>query len=91
MVLAAASLTDVCGELEEIYEEEHPGVDLIFSFGSSGALQSQIKEVLKKLIASCDEVCLHCIEGNEETCETCAVRKTINFYNGGQTANDNNP
>lgn len=49
------------------------------------------KEVLKKLIASCDEVCLHCIEGNEETCETCAVRKTINFYNGGQTDNDNNP
>ena len=44
MVLAAASLTDVCGELEEIYEEEHPGVDLIFSFGSSGALQSQIEE-----------------------------------------------
>ena len=44
MILAAASLTDVCSELEPLYEEEHPGVDLIFSFGSSGALQSQIEE-----------------------------------------------
>lgn len=44
MILAAASLTDVCGELEPLFEKEHPDVDLIFSFGSSGALQSQIEE-----------------------------------------------
>ncbi len=43
-VLAAASLTDVCGELEAMYEKEHPGVDLVFSFGASGALQTQIEE-----------------------------------------------
>ena len=43
-ILAAASLTDVCTELEEMYEKEHPGVELNFSFGSSGALQAQIEE-----------------------------------------------
>ncbi len=43
-ILAAASLTDVCTELEGIYEEEHPGTDLTFSFASSGALQTQIEE-----------------------------------------------
>ena len=44
VVLAAASLTDVCTELEQIYEAQHPDVDLLFSFGSSGALQAQIEE-----------------------------------------------
>ncbi len=43
-VLAAASLTDVCGELEEMYEKEHPETQLTFSYGSSGALQAQIEE-----------------------------------------------
>ena len=44
MILAAASLTDVCGELETMYEEAHPDTELTFSFGSSGALQTQIEE-----------------------------------------------
>lgn len=44
IILAAASLTDVCGELETIYEEAHPDTELTFSFGSSGALQTQIEE-----------------------------------------------
>jgi len=43
-ILAAASLTDVCDEIKGIYEAEHPGVTLIFSYGSSGALQTQIEE-----------------------------------------------
>ena len=43
-ILAAASLTDVCTELETMYESDHPGVDLTFSFASSGALQTQIEE-----------------------------------------------
>lgn len=43
-ILAAASLTDVCGEIETKYEEANPGVDLNFSFGGSGALQAQIEE-----------------------------------------------
>ncbi|MBQ5317420.1 MAG: molybdate ABC transporter substrate-binding protein [Oscillospiraceae bacterium] len=43
-VLAAASLTDVCGELQEMYRQKAPDVDIVFSFGSSGALQTQIEE-----------------------------------------------
>ncbi len=43
-VLAAASLTDVMGEIESSYEKSHPGIDLVFSFAGSGALQAQIEE-----------------------------------------------
>ncbi|MCR4706129.1 MAG: molybdate ABC transporter substrate-binding protein, partial [Lachnospiraceae bacterium] len=43
-ILAAASLTDACTELETMYEKEHPNVSLTFSFASSGALQTQIEE-----------------------------------------------
>ena len=44
IILAAASLTDVCNELKDKYESEHPDVTLTFSYGSSGALQTQIEE-----------------------------------------------
>ena len=47
VVLAAASLTDACGELEKTYEARHEGVDLLFSFAGSGALQAQIEEGTK--------------------------------------------
>ena len=43
-ILAAASLTDVCDEIKKRYEAEHEGVTLNFSYGSSGALQTQIEE-----------------------------------------------
>lgn len=43
-VLAAASLTDVCDEIKTMYEKEHPNVTLTFSYGGSGALQTQIEE-----------------------------------------------
>ena len=43
-ILAAASLTDVCAELESVYSKGHSDTSLIFSFGSSGALQTQIEE-----------------------------------------------
>ena len=43
-VLAAASLTDVCNEIKAEYEAAHPGVTLNFSYGASGALQTQIEE-----------------------------------------------
>ncbi len=43
-ILAAASLTDVCGEIEAMYEAANPGVNLTFSYGGSGALQTQIEE-----------------------------------------------
>ena len=43
-ILAAASLTDVCGELKTMYEAEHKDVTLTFSFAGSGTLQTQIEE-----------------------------------------------
>ena len=43
-ILAAASLTDVCGELQTMYEKERPGVKLNFTFAGSGTLQTQIEE-----------------------------------------------
>lgn len=44
LISAAASLTDVMAELGEVYAETAPEVTLTFTFGSSGALQSQIEE-----------------------------------------------
>jgi len=43
-ILAAASLTDVCNEIKEKYESIHENVTLNFSYGGSGALQTQIEE-----------------------------------------------
>lgn len=43
-ILAAASLTDVCNEIKEKYEAAHENVTLNFSYGGSGALQTQIEE-----------------------------------------------
>lgn len=47
LVLAAASLKDVCTELKNVYELQHEDVSLLFSFASSGALQTQIEEGAK--------------------------------------------
>ena len=43
-ILAAASLTDVCNEIKTEYEAARPNVTLHFSYGASGALQTQIEE-----------------------------------------------
>lgn len=43
-ILAAASLTDVCNEIKTNYEAAHENVTLNFSYGGSGALQTQIEE-----------------------------------------------
>ena len=43
-VAAAASLTDAMKEIGSQYEAAHPGVKLVYSFGSSGALQTQIEQ-----------------------------------------------
>lgn len=43
-VLAAASLTEACNEIERLYESRNSDTDLLFSYGGSGALQKQIEE-----------------------------------------------
>lgn len=44
LVSAAASMTDVLKEIAEAYKSVDPSTNLIFTFGSSGALQTQIEE-----------------------------------------------
>lgn len=43
-VVAAASMTDAIKEIGAEYEKAHPDVKLMYSFGSSGALQTQIEQ-----------------------------------------------
>ncbi len=43
-ISAAASLTDVLKELSTAYSAKEPNVKLTFTFGASGALQTQIEE-----------------------------------------------
>ena len=43
-IAAAASLTDATKELATIYNTYYPNVELTFTYGSSGALQTQIEE-----------------------------------------------
>ncbi len=43
-VFAAASMTETLNEIESLYEEANPGVDLVFTYGSSGDLETQITE-----------------------------------------------
>ena len=43
-VAAAASLSGVFGTLGERFEAEHPGVRVLFNFGSSGVLETQIDQ-----------------------------------------------
>ena len=44
IVYAAASLTETLTEIETLFEAENPGVDVVFTFGSSGDLKKAIAE-----------------------------------------------
>lgn len=44
LVSGAASLTDVLAEIGAAYSEANPNVSIVFSFDSSGTLQTQIEE-----------------------------------------------
>lgn len=43
-VFAAASLTDVFEAIGEVYEQNHPGSEVVFYFGASSALRTQLGE-----------------------------------------------
>lgn len=54
-VLAAASLTEAFNDLEALYEESNPDVDVIVSFGASSELALQIEQgVEADIFASAD-------------------------------------
>lgn len=44
LVSAAASLKEATGDIENAFEEKHPNIDLVFTYGSSGSLQQQIEQ-----------------------------------------------
>lgn len=44
LISAAASMTDVLTEITEVYKNVDPSTKLTFTFGGSGALQTQIEE-----------------------------------------------
>lgn len=44
LISAAASMTEVLAELTELYEQVAPNIKLTYTFGGSGALQTQIEE-----------------------------------------------
>lgn len=43
-ISAAASLTDALQEVSDIFNEQHPEIEVDYNFGGSGALQQQIKQ-----------------------------------------------
>lgn len=56
VVLAAASLTDVFGEIETAFEAAHPGIDVELNFAGSSALREQILQgVPADVFASANE------------------------------------
>jgi molybdate transport system substrate-binding protein len=46
-ISAAASLKDSLAAIKQIYNQEKPNVNLVYNFGSSGALQQQIEQGAK--------------------------------------------
>src|SRR5215213_2997579 len=43
-VFAASSLTDAFTEIEAAFESANPGVDVVYNFGSSSTLSTQLSE-----------------------------------------------
>ena len=44
IVFAAASMTETLSELKTVYEADHPDVNIVYNFDSSGTLKTQIQE-----------------------------------------------
>ncbi len=44
IVFAAASMTETLTEIKDLYEAEHPDINIVYNFESSGTLKTQIQE-----------------------------------------------
>ena len=42
-VFAAASMTETMNEIAKAYQQEHPDVEIVYNFDSSGTLKQQIQ------------------------------------------------
>ena len=61
-VLAASSLTDVFGDLEQVYEAEHAGVDVQLTFDSSSTLAEQVVQgAPADVLTTADEVTMQVV------------------------------
>ena len=76
-VYAAASLTETFAELEEIFESDHPGVDVRFNFAGSQDLVAQIAQgAPADVLATANEVLVNIVVN-----EVVAVLKVLAFRN----------
>lgn len=63
-VLAASSLTEAFEAVEEAYEDEHPDVDVVISFGGSSSLAAQIEQgVPADVFAAADRITMDRVAG----------------------------
>ncbi|MGH3424093.1 MAG: molybdate ABC transporter substrate-binding protein [Nocardioidaceae bacterium] len=68
VVLAASSLTEAFGELEKVYEDQHPGVDVKLSFDSSSVLAEQVTQGNPAdVLATADERTMGTVTGKDLT------------------------
>lgn len=44
MVFAAASMTETLNQIKKLYEQEHKGIEIVYTFDSSGTLKKQIEQ-----------------------------------------------
>ena len=44
IVFAAASMTETMNRIKSVYEREHPNINILYNFDSSGTLKTQIQE-----------------------------------------------
>ena len=42
-VFAAASMTETMNEIAKAYQQEHPDIEIVYNFDSSGTLKQQIQ------------------------------------------------
>lgn len=44
MVFAAASMTETLNQIKKLYEQDHKGIEIVYTFDSSGTLKKQIEQ-----------------------------------------------